>query len=180
MEPNRQGEVWIFAEQEDGSLSDVVLELCGKARELADRLGVKTGAVLARRRRRPYGREPDRPRGRHGLHGRRSAAIALSNVALRPGSIDSDPAAPPANRDLRGNAVGPRPCAARGFRASLGHDRRLHRSGNQRRCGPEDQGGAQKSASANPPGLRREHHRHDREFRPMAADGHGPRGRDGP
>jgi len=46
MEPNRQGEVWIYAEQEDGSLSEVVLELCGKARELADRLGVKTGAVL--------------------------------------------------------------------------------------------------------------------------------------
>jgi electron transfer flavoprotein alpha subunit len=46
MEPNRQGEVWIFAEQEDGLLSEVVLELCGKARELADRLGVKTGAVL--------------------------------------------------------------------------------------------------------------------------------------
>ncbi len=47
IEPNRQGEVWVFAEQEDGSLHDVALELCGKARELADRLGVKTGAVLA-------------------------------------------------------------------------------------------------------------------------------------
>jgi electron transfer flavoprotein alpha subunit len=46
IEPNRQGEVWVFAEQEDGSLHDVVLELCGKARELADRLGVKVGAVL--------------------------------------------------------------------------------------------------------------------------------------
>jgi electron transfer flavoprotein alpha subunit len=46
MEPNRQGEVWVYAEQEDGSLNDVALELCGKARELADRLGVKTGAVL--------------------------------------------------------------------------------------------------------------------------------------
>jgi electron transfer flavoprotein alpha subunit len=46
IEPNRQGEVWVFAEQEDGSLHDVVLELCGKARQLADRLGVKTGAVL--------------------------------------------------------------------------------------------------------------------------------------
>lgn len=43
LEPNRQGEVWVFAEQEDGSLHDVVLELCGKARELADRLGVRTG-----------------------------------------------------------------------------------------------------------------------------------------
>jgi electron transfer flavoprotein alpha subunit len=46
-EPNRQGEVWVIAEQEDGSLHDVSLELCGKARQLADRLGVKTGAVLA-------------------------------------------------------------------------------------------------------------------------------------
>jgi len=46
IEPNRQGEVWVFAEQEDGSLHDVVLELCGKARELADRLEVRVGAVL--------------------------------------------------------------------------------------------------------------------------------------
>jgi len=44
--PNRQGEVWVFAEQEDGSLHDVTMELCGKARELADRLGVKAAAVL--------------------------------------------------------------------------------------------------------------------------------------
>jgi electron transfer flavoprotein alpha subunit len=46
IEPNRQGDVWVFAEQEDGTLHDVVLELCGKARELADRLGVGVGAVL--------------------------------------------------------------------------------------------------------------------------------------
>lgn len=47
IEPNRKGEVWIFAEQEDESLTEVSLELCGKARDLADRLGVKVGAVLA-------------------------------------------------------------------------------------------------------------------------------------
>ena len=47
IEPNRKGEVWIFAEQEDESLNDVSLELCAKARELADQLGVKVGAVLA-------------------------------------------------------------------------------------------------------------------------------------
>jgi electron transfer flavoprotein alpha subunit len=46
IEPNRQGEVWVFAEQEDGTIHDVVLELCGKARQLADQLGVKTGVVL--------------------------------------------------------------------------------------------------------------------------------------
>ncbi|MDO4575338.1 MAG: electron transfer flavoprotein subunit alpha/FixB family protein [Planctomycetia bacterium] len=45
-QPNRQGEVWVFAEQQDGKLHDVSLELCGKARELADRLGVRVGAVL--------------------------------------------------------------------------------------------------------------------------------------
>jgi electron transfer flavoprotein alpha subunit len=47
IEVNRQGEVWVFGEQEDGSLHDCALELCVKARDLADRLGVKTGAVLA-------------------------------------------------------------------------------------------------------------------------------------
>jgi electron transfer flavoprotein alpha subunit len=47
IEPNRKGDVWIFAEQEDERLNDVALELCGKARELADRLGVAMGAVLA-------------------------------------------------------------------------------------------------------------------------------------
>jgi len=36
-----------MAEQEDGSLHDVALELCGKARQLADQLGVEVGAVLA-------------------------------------------------------------------------------------------------------------------------------------
>ncbi|MCL2645841.1 MAG: electron transfer flavoprotein subunit alpha/FixB family protein [Phycisphaerales bacterium] len=46
IEPNRKGEVWIFAEQEDGRLSDTSLELCGRARELADKLSVKVGAVL--------------------------------------------------------------------------------------------------------------------------------------
>lgn len=39
-------EVWIFAEQEDGVLNGVVLELLGKARELADRLAVPVGAML--------------------------------------------------------------------------------------------------------------------------------------
>ena len=41
-----KGEVWVFAEQEEGKLSDVPFELLGKARELAGKLGVKVGAVL--------------------------------------------------------------------------------------------------------------------------------------
>lgn len=43
---NRQGEVWVFAEQEAGQLSEVSLELMGKGRELADKLEVPLGAVL--------------------------------------------------------------------------------------------------------------------------------------
>ena len=46
IEVNRQGEVWVFAEQEDGRLSDVPLELLGKGRELADTLSVPLAAVL--------------------------------------------------------------------------------------------------------------------------------------
>ena len=46
IEPNPQGEVWVFAEQEDGQLSDVPLELLGRARELADQLGVAVGSLL--------------------------------------------------------------------------------------------------------------------------------------
>lgn len=42
----RSGEVWVFAEQEEGRLSEVPFELLGKARELADKLGVKVGAAL--------------------------------------------------------------------------------------------------------------------------------------
>jgi electron transfer flavoprotein alpha subunit len=47
MEPNRQGEVWVFAEQQDGVLHDIALELAGKARQLAADLGVPAGSVLA-------------------------------------------------------------------------------------------------------------------------------------
>ena len=43
---NVKGEVWVFAEQEEGKLSEIPFELLGKARELASKLGVKVGAVL--------------------------------------------------------------------------------------------------------------------------------------
>ncbi len=46
IEVNRQGEVWIYAEQEAGKLSDVPLELLSKGRELADQLQVPLGSVL--------------------------------------------------------------------------------------------------------------------------------------
>ena len=42
----RSGEVWVFAEQEEGKLAEIAFELLGKARELAGKLGVRVGAVL--------------------------------------------------------------------------------------------------------------------------------------
>ncbi len=46
IEKNTRGEVWVYAEVSDGTLQDVSLELCCKARQLADRLAVRVGAVL--------------------------------------------------------------------------------------------------------------------------------------
>jgi len=43
---NRNGEVWVFAEQHNGELQDVPLELMSKARKLADTLGVKLATAL--------------------------------------------------------------------------------------------------------------------------------------
>ena len=43
---NRNGEVWVLAEQEGGKLSDVPLELLGKGKELAEKLAVPLAAVL--------------------------------------------------------------------------------------------------------------------------------------
>jgi electron transfer flavoprotein alpha subunit len=43
---SRRGDVWIFAEQQDGKLNSVALELLAKARELAGELGTRTAAML--------------------------------------------------------------------------------------------------------------------------------------
>jgi electron transfer flavoprotein alpha subunit len=43
---NRKGEVWVFAEQHSGKLEETPIELMSKARDLANTLGVKLGAVL--------------------------------------------------------------------------------------------------------------------------------------
>lgn len=47
IEVNPQGEVWVFAEQEGGKLSDVPLELLSKGRSLAEKLSVPLATVLA-------------------------------------------------------------------------------------------------------------------------------------
>jgi electron transfer flavoprotein alpha subunit len=46
IEVNREGEVWVFAEQHNGQLEDTPIELMSKARHLADTLGVKLAAAL--------------------------------------------------------------------------------------------------------------------------------------
>ena len=84
IEPNPKGEVWIFAEQEDEHLSETSLELCGKARELADRLGVKVGAVLVGLERARTLLPAHRPRRRQRLLRPRPAPGILPHPALRP------------------------------------------------------------------------------------------------
>ena len=46
IEVNSAGEVWVFAEQNQGKLADTPIELLSKGRELADQLKVKLAAVL--------------------------------------------------------------------------------------------------------------------------------------
>lgn len=46
IEVNKQGEVWVFAEQHAGKLEDTSLELLSKGRELADELKVPLATVL--------------------------------------------------------------------------------------------------------------------------------------
>jgi electron transfer flavoprotein alpha subunit len=46
IDANREGEVWVFAEQHSGQLEDTPIELMSKARRLADTLGVKLAAAL--------------------------------------------------------------------------------------------------------------------------------------
>ena len=43
---NRQGEVWVFAEQHDGRLEETSIELMSKARHLAETLKVRLGTLL--------------------------------------------------------------------------------------------------------------------------------------
>ena len=45
--PGAGGDVWVVVEQHDGEVAEVSLELLGRARQLAERLGVAVGAVLA-------------------------------------------------------------------------------------------------------------------------------------
>ena len=42
----KRNDVWVVVEQHDGVAAEVSLELLGRARELADKLGVQVGAVL--------------------------------------------------------------------------------------------------------------------------------------
>jgi electron transfer flavoprotein alpha subunit len=46
IEVNKQGEVWVFAEQRGGKIDDTPLELMSKGRELADTLEVPLAAIL--------------------------------------------------------------------------------------------------------------------------------------
>jgi len=46
IEVNKQGEVWIFAEQHGGKLEETALELLSKGRELADTLKVPLAMML--------------------------------------------------------------------------------------------------------------------------------------
>ncbi len=178
IEVNRDGEVWVYAEQQGGVLREVVLELCGKARELADELNVPAGAVLIGSQ---LGTLPEQliAHGIDHVYGLEDARLehyqTLPYARIACHAIETSQAA---DRALRGHAAGSRSGTARRLRDACRHDRRLHRPGDPGRHGTADQRGSRETAAADPPGVRRQHHCHDRELRHVAADGDGPRRRD--
>ena len=178
IEVNRQGEVWVFAEQHGGQLEDTPLELMSKARHLADTLQVKLAAVLLGDGVAEAGHQADPARGRQGLSGRKPAAWGLSDQQLRQGHLRPDPQAQAADRALRRDGVGPGPGPADRQRGEGGPDRRLHRPADRRSRDRQGRRGPQEPAVPDPAGVRRQHHRHDHQLRPLAADGDRPRGRD--
>ena len=141
-EPNRQGEVWVFAEQEDGRCTTCRWNFAARPGNWPTGWASRP-APCCRGRRRPAGQAADRPRHRQRVSGRSSAAVPLPNAALCPG-------ARPRwwrNTGRRSSSSAPRRWArsgpAGGLVAAGRSDGRLHRSGHRRRHGPQGQGGAQ-------------------------------------
>ena len=127
----RRGEVWVWVELQSGQAAEVSLELLGRARELADRLGVAVGAVLlgsgakASRRR-------SSPRRRHRLRRRPRGPRRLPGAAVRARGRRLVRRPRAADRPLRRHHHRPRPGAARGQRAAHRPHRRLHRPAHRR------------------------------------------------
>ncbi len=176
IEVNRKGEVWVFAEQEDGVLHDVALELCGRARQLAAQLDVKVGAVLAGGKVRTladrliahgadivYLVEDDRLEHYQTLPYARIVCTLIEKH--RPQIVT-----------LRRHTSWARSGAADRFSDESRADGRLHRSADRRRHRAEDEAGPQEPAASDSTCVRRQHHRHDRQLRSLAADGHRSRG----
>ncbi|MGE4286269.1 MAG: electron transfer flavoprotein subunit alpha/FixB family protein [Phycisphaerae bacterium] len=57
IEVNKQGEVWVFAEQHAGKIEDIAFELLGRGRKLANELNVPLGAVMMGNNVKPVARE---------------------------------------------------------------------------------------------------------------------------
>ena len=157
--------------------AEVSLELLGRARELADRLGTRTGAVCA-------GGEPARTSRPRSSPPAPTPCIwssttprRLPGPAVRPGRHRGGAPLPAADRPLRRDHDRPRPGAARRRRLRTG----LTADCTDLHIGDHAMQGrrVQRPALPDPAGVRRQHHRHHRQPRAPAADGHRARGRHG-
>ncbi len=126
------GEIWVWVEVDDGRPAEVSLELLGRARELADRLGVaggRRGLWVGGGGARP---DPRRPRRRHRLRRRPSRPGRLPRAAVCARGHRTRPHARSADRPVRRHHDRPRPGAARRQRAAHRAHRRLHRPAHRR------------------------------------------------
>ncbi len=180
IEVNRQGEVWVFAEQDRRrSCTTSCWNCAARPANWPTSWACRPEPSCPARTWLRLAQAADRPRRRQRLLRGRSAAGPLPDAALCPGRCAAliekhKPqivlyGATPLGRDLA-------PRVASEMRAGMTAD-----------CtdleikdvtDPRTKTRAREAAAADPPGVRRQHHRHDRQLRQVAADGHGPRRRD--
>ena len=169
--------VFVYIEMEGGKVADVSLELLTKGRELAATLGVKLEAVALGHN--LAGLEKELAK-----YGADTVWVAddelfepfrtLPHTAVLCGLIEQEKpqialfGATPVGRDFA-----PRVSSAlhSGLTADCTH--RLHAAGNRRPQGRQNGQGVQGPALPDPSGVRRQHHRDDRQPGPPSADGDG-------
>ena len=175
---NREGEVWVFAEQEDGVLNDVSLELCGKARQLGDQLGVQVAAVLPGCDVRPLSRRliahgVDRVYSVHDEKLRHYQTNAYAKVLVELAK-KHEPQIVLFGATHLGRDLAPRVASA--VRAGMTADCTDLQIKDV--TDPRSKEVHREPAAADPSRVRRQHRGDDRQLRHVAADGDGPRGRD--
>ena len=127
----QHGEVWVFAEVDDGKIADVSLELLEQGTGTGRNSRRRAGGGACRKRHQAAGGAAVRARRGHRLLRGGRAAGAVHHSAVRARHHGPRAREEAGDRALRRDAHRPRPRAARRLRAQDRPDGRLHRSADR-------------------------------------------------